>query len=241
MHEANPRVAVPARLSVDEVDPRVAVANRIFHDVLAIVRAHGLEPVVVREAGLDADIGGVVLPGGGDIDPERYGGARTDAVYDTNPAQDDLDLSVARAAIDAELPVLGICRGAQILNVVSGGTLITDIEPGIVEHHREPGPGEEPGFAWHPVWLEPSRLRDELGVEVVSVATGHHQGIATLGRGLRVTARAADGMVEALEDESGRLVGVQWHPEAAGTPRAEQDAPFRAFARAVTGWVPATA
>lgn len=226
-------VAVPARLSCGAGDERVAGANRLLHDIVALVRRTGLAPVVVDKTVDLGDFAGLVLPGGGDLDPSIYGGAHCDAVYDVNPDQDALDLGLARAAQLTGLPTLGICRGAQVLNVAAGGTLIADLAPGAVEHLHRPGPGETLDFLWHPVTLAPSRLREHLGVDQITVASGHHQGIDRLGTGLFPSAVAADGLVEAFEDESGRVLGVQWHPEANGAPAAERDAPFLVFAQTV--------
>ncbi len=229
-------VAIPARLSLgDEGDPRVEGANRIFHDVVELVRANGLEPVIVHEVDLEG-FAGVVLPGGGDIDPELYGGASSDAVYDVNPAQDQLDLGLARRAIELDIPVLGICRGAQVLNVAFRGTLHADLAPSSVEHYHVPGPSEELDFLWHPVTIaEGTALHRELGMTEIVVASGHHQGIDRLGAGLRAVSVAEDGLVEAFEDQSGRRLGVQWHPEAATTGESEQNAPFRVFEAVVAG------
>ncbi|SDD23583.1 putative glutamine amidotransferase [Auraticoccus monumenti] len=229
-------MVVPARLSSDgHADPRVSGANRLFHDVVALVRAAGLDPLVVTDPGTDLDgVAGVVLPGGGDLDPDHYGGEPSEAVYDIHPEQDALDLGLARTALEHGLPVLGICRGAQVLNVAAGGTLVADLPPTEVAHVRVPEPGEQLAFVWHPVRLRPSRLRDELGgVDSISVGSGHHQGVDQLAEALTATAVADDGLVEAFEDASGRVLGVQWHPEASDTPAAEQNAPFRLFARAV--------
>jgi len=167
------------------------------------------------------------------FDPSIYGGAQSEAVYDVNPEQDALDLSLARAALLTGLPTLGICRGAQVLNVAAGGRLIADLPPSAVEHLHRPNPGEALDFLWHSVTMAPSRLREHLGVDAITVASGHHQGIDRLGTGLFTSAVAADGLVEAFEDESGLVLGVQWHPEASGTPAAERDAPFLVFAETV--------
>ncbi|MGL3805598.1 gamma-glutamyl-gamma-aminobutyrate hydrolase family protein [Paeniglutamicibacter sp. R2-26] len=235
-----PAIAIAGRLSEGaDTDPRVVGANRIFHDVVALVAASGLSPVVVTDPGVDlAEFAGLVLPGGGDLDPALYGGESSPAVYDINPVQDELDLGLAKLALDLGIPVLGICRGAQVLNVACGGTLVADLEPSCVEHYHQPGPGEDLEFLWHPVRLaEGSAIRAEFGAAEMNVASGHHQGIDRLGEGLRAVAVAADGLVEAFEDESGRFLGVQWHPEAVDTPSAVQNVPFKIFARHVSGSV----
>jgi len=233
---STPIIAVPARLTTDgNADPRVNGANRIFHDVVALIAANGLKPVVIDDPNVDLnEFDGVVLPGGGDLDPVLYGGEPSAALYDVNADQDALDLGLARRAIELDLPVLGICRGAQVLNVALGGTLIVDLAPTQVEHSSVPAPGEDPKFMWHPVSLAAgSSISLELGAEHMMVASGHHQGIDRLGDRLHATATAADGLVEAFEDETGRILAVQWHPEAEGTTPAEQNAPFRILAASI--------
>ena len=148
-----PRIGIPVRLSSStDPDPRVAEANQLFDYIVELVRDGGGEPVLLAspDEALEA-LDGVVLPGGGDLDPRLYGEEPGVACYDVSPAQDELDLAVARRSIDAGLPLLGICRGHQLLNVLYGGTLIQDMDPGTVAH-REPAPAHGAGpWAWHEV------------------------------------------------------------------------------------------
>ncbi len=222
---------MPARLSDAEgADARVGLANAIFDDVAALVRAEDLDVVVVRDTDLTG-FDGLVLPGGGDVDPARYGGDAAAPCYDVNPAQDDLDLGVAAAAVAAGLPILGVCRGLQVLNVAFGGTLVEDLPVSEVLHT----PGDDRcgalEWTWHPVAVEPgSRLHGEVAAGEIPVASGHHQAVRDLGEGLIATATAADGVVEAIEHESLPIVAVQWHPEAEGTPAELAAAPFAVFA-----------
>jgi putative glutamine amidotransferase len=150
---SRPRIGIPVRLSSSaDPDPRVAEANELFDYIVELVRDGGGEPVLLAspEEPLEA-LDGVVLPGGGDLDPRLYGEEPGDACYDVSPAQDDLDLAIARRSVDAGLPVLGICRGHQLLNVLYGGTLIQDMDPGTVPHREPvPVPGAGP-WAWHEV------------------------------------------------------------------------------------------
>ena len=238
-----PRIGVPVRLSSSaDPDPRVAEANGLFEYIVELLREGGGEPVLLTAAGPDdggiaaalASLDGVVLPGGGDLDPRLYGEEQTDLCYDVNQAQDALDLAVARLAIDAGLPVLGICRGHQLLNVLYGGTLIQDMAPGSVVHH-EPAPvhGDGP-WAWHEVGVEAGSkvaalYGSDSGAVSVKIASGHHQAVARVAGGLRVTAVAEDGTVEALEDPERWVASIQWHPEALELPAGERLAPFRAF------------
>lgn len=238
-----PRIGVPVRLSSSaDPDPRVAEANALFEYIVELLREGGGEPVLLDALGPDdgglaaalASLDGVVLPGGGDLDPALYGELRGDVCYDVSPAQDALDLAVARLAIDAGLPVFGICRGHQLLNVLYGGTLIQDMAPGTVAH-REPAPVHGAGpWAWHEVGVRArSRVAALYGggssAVNVKIASGHHQAVARVAGGLRVTAVAEDGTVEALEDPERWVASVQWHPEALELPAGERLAPFRAF------------
>ncbi|WP_427173688.1 gamma-glutamyl-gamma-aminobutyrate hydrolase family protein [Arthrobacter sp. 92] len=253
-----PRVGIPVRLSSSsDPDPRVAEANELFEYIVSLLREGGADPVLLTDAllggpsaiGMGTDDGGrlaevltgldgVVLPGGGDLDPLLYGQERSAACYDVNGAQDALDLAVARRAIDAGVPLLGICRGHQLLNVLYGGTLVQDLATGTVTHH-EPVPDCQTGpWAWHTVDLMPdSKVSGLYGVAggsqdaalTVKIASGHHQAVALVAEGLMVTATAGDGTVEALEDPARWVASVQWHPEARELPAADRIAPFRAF------------
>ena len=229
-------VAMPARLSMGTIDERVAHANQIFHDVVGLVEAAGLEVVVVHDPDFDATtVDAIVLPGGGDVDPARYGGAAVDAVYDLNAEQDALDFGCVERAIEEGLPLLGICRGAQVLNVARGGTLCEDLAPSAVVHRTLAPHPDADVWAWHRVEVEVDSMLAECSDSTsFIVSSGHHQGIRRLGEGLIAVARANDGLVEAIEDRERRLLGVQWHPEAAGLDPALQAAPFAWLADAIS-------
>jgi putative glutamine amidotransferase len=179
---------------------------------LRAIEAAGGMPVVLPPLGdavayLDR-LDGVCLSGGPDLDPEVYGA--TDRHAELGPTEPDLDafeLALARAADDRGLPLLGICRGAQALNVARGGTLRQHV-PG----HRQ----TEPATATtHSVHVEPgTRLAQLVGTRPLRVNSFHHQAVDVLGTGLRAVAHSADGTVEAVEAPGPRLVlGVQWHAE----------------------------
>lgn len=199
---------------------------------------------------------GVVLPGGGDVDPHIYGEEPGPALYDVNTEQDRLDFAVARRALDAGTPVLGICRGHQLLNVLYGGTLVQDMTPGTVPHRQIPAAASRP-WVWHEVTITPgskvakmyagvdnpegggtssaaggdAATGDTAAVEV-KIASGHHQAVDRVAPGLLVTAVADDGTVEALEDPERWVASVQWHPEALELPEEQRLAPFRVFVEA---------
>ncbi len=160
---------------------------------------------------------GLLLCGGGDVAPEAYGAQDTGLCADIVPARDALELTLARWALAEGLPLLGICRGIQVLNVAAGGGLIQDIPtalPTALAHRTPPTmPRDHPA---HTVRIAPDCLLGELGAPGgLPVNSTHHQAVAALGRGLRATAWAPDGIIEAVEgDGAGRLlIGVQWHPE----------------------------
>lgn len=262
-----PRIGIPVRLSNSrDADPRVGEANELFAYIVDLVRDGGGEPVLLTpdpDGGSDhggsvhggsdggglaeqlKELDGVVLPGGGDLDPRLYGEEPGAACYDVNVAQDALDVAVARGTIDAGLPLLGICRGHQLLNVLYGGTLVQDMTDGPVTHHEPAagdaavGGGEGGGagaWAWHDVDIIPGskvgRLYASQGTAhglTVRIASGHHQAVARVADGLIVTAVAGDGTVEALEDPARWVASVQWHPEVLELPAEERVAPFRAF------------
>jgi len=168
----------------------------------------GIEDVVGR-------LDGLLLPGGGDLDPATYGARPHPETGRLSPARDAAELALARAAVDAGVPVLGICRGLQVLNTVLGGTLHQHL-PDIVGHKgHEPEPGV---FGAEPARLEPgSQLAKVLGADAVTVPCHHHQAVDRLGVGLTVTARAQDGVIEAVElADHPFAVAVQWHAEERG-------------------------
>jgi putative glutamine amidotransferase len=181
-------------------------------------------PGIAAAAGrLDA----LVLTGGGDIDPARYGAAPHPRTGGVSAERDRAELELLAAALDAGLPVLGICRGLQLLNVARGGTLhqhLADLGPAGNADHTPP----RGTFGCHPVRVAAgSRLGGILGADrPLTVPTAHHQAIDRLGAGLTATAWAADGIVEAVELDGGEhhpfVLAVQWHPEAGDDPRLLQ-------------------
>ena len=159
----------------------------------------------------------LVLVGGGDVDPARYGQRPHPATGAVDPGRDSSELALLGAAIDADLPVLAICRGMQVLNVHLGGTLVQHV-PDVAGHA-----GHQPAqgcFAPMHVTTEPGTALAKILGETATVSCSHHQAVERLGAGLVVSARAPDGTIEAVELPSRRFVlGVQWHPEEDRDPR----------------------
>ncbi|WP_327261653.1 gamma-glutamyl-gamma-aminobutyrate hydrolase family protein [Streptomyces sp. NBC_01232] len=151
-------------------------------------------------------VDGLVVAGGPDLDPVHYGAARDSRTGAPATVRDHWELALIAAALDADMPVLGICRGMQALNVALGGTLIQHIDG----HFETPG-----ATSWHPVRPVAGTRYADLVPEEAQVPTYHHQAVDRLGRGLVVSAHAVDGTVEAIElpDAERWVLGVQWHPE----------------------------
>jgi putative glutamine amidotransferase len=153
---------------------------------------------------------GLILAGGSDLDPSSYGAEPHPETAGTRPERDEFELALARAALDRDMPVLGICRGMQLLNVACGGTLEQHLGD-VIAHRHTPG-----AFCDHAVVLQPDSLAARAaGTERVSVKSHHHQGVARIGEGLHVSGRSpADDTVEAIElPDRGFALGVLWHPE----------------------------
>jgi putative glutamine amidotransferase len=164
------------------------------------------------------EIHGLVLTGGGDVDPVLYGQERHPATEDAEPGRDEFEIDLARRAMAADLPVLAICRGAQVLNVAAGGTLVQDIPSavGTALNHTVTAPRNAP--AHEIAVLHGSALERALGPRVAarscSVNSRHHQSVDRLGTGLVVAATAPDQVIEGIEKTDATFcVGVQWHPE----------------------------
>jgi gamma-glutamyl-gamma-aminobutyrate hydrolase PuuD len=182
------------------------------------VAAAGGVPVLLPPACVDEDaaaqavdaVAGLVLTGGADVDPARYGAEPDPHTATPRTDRDGWEFLLVAAAMQRRLPVLAICRGMQVLNVALGGTLVQHLPDAVGSDAHCPTPGVH---ARHDVRLDPdSRIGALLGSSA-TVATYHHQGVADLGVGLTETGWTDDGVVEAVELADGWVVGVQWHPE----------------------------
>lgn len=180
-----------------------------------------------------AGFDGLILTGGPDVEPARYGADPEPGVkLDLDPARDALDLELLHRAEQRRVPVLAVCYGMQVLNVHHGGSLIQDLERAGVAGHQVKEPKD---FLAHTVRIASDSAHLAGLPESFAVNSRHHQGIATVGDGLRPSAVAPDGIVEALEP-AGRnrfVLGVQWHPE--NIAAAEHDQVFKRFRAAVLG------
>lgn len=175
----------------------------------------------------DAD--GVIILGGTDLDPATYGQKRQDdSLYGMDSHADAFELQLAVAAIDAELPFLGICRGMQVLNVALGGTLTQDLGVGTM-HHREQ---KDSPMTDHDVRIRPGTLLESIySTPALPIRSGHHQAVATIGAGLKVSADATDGTIEAIEGSKSWVLGVQWHPEDPAADAQQLQTLVAAFAQ----------
>ncbi|MBR8640483.1 gamma-glutamyl-gamma-aminobutyrate hydrolase family protein [Streptomyces tuirus] len=183
----------------------------------SIAEAGGAPVLLTREADPTAVVerlDGLLLAGGEDVDPIRYGAAAPPEAGLIDPGRDELEFALYEAAVSRGIPVLGVCRGLQLINVACGGTLIVDIPHDSGEAHGFRGyPG---AHRRHAVDItEGSDLYRLLGSSV-NVNSYHHQAVDEPGAGVVVTARAGDGIVEAIELPDRRVLAVQWHPEMFG-------------------------
>lgn len=205
--------------------------------VQAVLDAGGL-PVLIPPAPEDVlretffRLDGLLLPGGGDVAPAHYGEPPHPKLGAVEPERDELELALCRLALAGDKPLLAICRGIQVMNVATGGTLYQDIPS---QHQTAIGHASDLSLARnyiaHNVLIEPgSHLANLVGSEPLAVNSWHHQALKDIGRGLVVTGRAPDGIVEAVEASGHRFaVGVQFHPEDLYPTSARVQQLFRGF------------
>ena len=209
-------------------------ADAVARSYTAALRAaYGIPLLLPADRADEADtilerVDGLILTGGGDVDPSIYGREPQPSIAGSDIDRDRFEIQLVRAARERAVPVLAICRGLQVANVACGGDLVTDIPSGVPGEvgHRAGEPGH---LATHRVRLDPgSRLVRLVGDGTAQVNSSHHQAARRIGQGLRAVAWAPDGVIEAIESDSDRwwLLGVQWHPEQ---PPREEPAAWRPF------------
>ncbi|MET0451461.1 MAG: gamma-glutamyl-gamma-aminobutyrate hydrolase family protein [Mycobacterium sp.] len=220
MHNRKPRIGLTGRRFKAETaglpqgfwDAGVDAYMTEYAD--SIVKAGGTPlhlPLGVDPADILEVVDGLVFVGGADVDPRLYGSAPGPMSSFLEPVRDQFEVALLRRALDFDMPILGICRGAQLINVVLGGTLVAHLPVGEGESHSS--------YAYprahrtHMVNFEPNSLAEQLYGPSARVNSFHHQAVLEPGRGVVVTGRAADGVVECYEVADRPVVGVQWHPE----------------------------
>nr|WP_218680920.1 gamma-glutamyl-gamma-aminobutyrate hydrolase family protein [Rhodococcus qingshengii] len=188
-----------------------------------VSNAGGLPIELPYESGSDAlvdRIDGLIITGGQDVEAARWGGDPTSAVGPIDSERDSYEVALIEAATQRGIPVLGVCRGMQLLNVVFGGTLIPDVDAVDIDHSAR---NQQTFEVVHDVSVTAGSLAHSIFGERTSVNSLHHQAVAIAGRGIEVTGVAADGTAEIIEIPGSPTLGVQWHPE--WLPRGNQ--PFR--------------
>jgi putative glutamine amidotransferase len=192
----------------DVVPHLVTGVERVYTD--GLLAAGGLPVMLMAdESTVDAvldRVDAVVLTGGTDVEPSRYGAARAPETHEPDRERDAFEIALTRAAVERGVPVLAVCRGNQLVNVALGGTLVQHVDGHELVDEEETGA--------HPVSLVPgSRLHSLLGADRLRVNSLHHQAVAEVAPDLRVAATSDDGLIEGMELAGRPLLSVQWHPE----------------------------
>ena len=223
-------------LSVNHKDG-LSCISRAYSD--SVIRAGGM-PVLIPLTndervleGILSQIDGLILSGGGDIHASFFSEELHPSVESCDLERDHYDLFLARRAMEKQMPVLGICRGHQVLNVAVGGSLIQDIPSQIPESNLQHSQSEARNIATHAISIEPeSNIHHILAINELNVNSFHHQAIQKPADGFAVVAQSSDGIIEAIESTTGKaVIGVQWHPE---TMTAENDSMLALFKNLVT-------
>jgi putative glutamine amidotransferase len=233
-----PLIGLTSTASTNASDSPVCQLGQAY--INAIQKAGGIPLAIpigidqVQVKSLLSRLDGLLLTGGGDIDPRTFKGASHPKVYGISSERDALEFYLLEAAVSLNKPFLAICRGIQVLNVAFGGDLYTHIQDQVEKSLKHDWFPKFPrDKIAHTVRLIPgSKLHRIFETDKIRVNSLHHQGIKTVGEGLKATAFAPDGLVEGLEvDGAGFAIGVQWHPEC--LPEDEKSARlFKAFVNA---------
>jgi putative glutamine amidotransferase len=218
MSRRPPLIGVSTSVTIGENPERAYVNSAYLHAVQQAGGVPVLLPPQLSAVSLQrlvAELDGLLLTGGGDVDSALFDEAPHPTVYGVAPTRDRLETSGLHLALQRGLPILAVCRGMQVLNVALGGSLHQDVgsDPGTQLPHSQKEPREQPS---HKVTIAPgSRLAETLGADELEVNSMHHQAIKRLGRGLTAVAWAPDQIVEGAElgDPARFVLGVQWHPE----------------------------
>lgn len=250
-HSGRPVVGVPTQTLQSlggvsaEIPASWVMSQRYILTLVAAGAVAVMIPLVDDETirGIYDELDGVFLPGGADIDPASYGKGPHPMCDRTDRERDRVELLLAKWAIEEAKPVLGVCRGMQLVNVAAGGTLYQDLAgqmPGSIKHDYFPfnGASWTRDYLAHPVDVTPdTRLARLFGAGRLPVNSMHHQGVKEPGRDLVPTAVAPDGLVEALEGTGeGYVFAVQWHPEALTDGDARTRALFADFVTEASRW-----
>ncbi|HEU5348174.1 MAG TPA: gamma-glutamyl-gamma-aminobutyrate hydrolase family protein [Ktedonobacterales bacterium] len=234
-----PVIGIPC-YSGQRVGSQVPIHGNNQSYIRAVQRAGGVALLVPPHMDADAletvcsRLDGLLLSGGCDIDPARYGEEPIAACQDAQPERDELELALAAWALDAAVPILGICRGMQLLNVACGGTLLQDLATQQPEAAQHDYAATGRTFRAHGIRLqEHSRLSEILGATPYTVNSLHHQAVACPGDGVEIVGWSPDGVAEAMEvDGHPFAVAVQFHPEELEGDPEHPDEPSRALFRA---------
>ena len=221
--------------------------GEVFHASAAMAYVRALErlgalvvmiPPLKQNMELIRRFDGLILTGGTDIEPSLYGQKRTAPLMEPDRSRDEYEISLAQSTFEMDIPVLGICRGIQIINVALGGTLWQDIATQVAKSFSHSGfPEDLDAFKNHPVRLaKDSKLSEAFnGSREINVNSAHHQAVQDLGSNLQATAYAPDGLIEAIESIAHEwVVGVQWHPERQEKFDTNREAIFNAFVAATS-------
>ncbi|MFD0897443.1 gamma-glutamyl-gamma-aminobutyrate hydrolase family protein [Loigolactobacillus binensis] len=229
-----PRIAITNTKEIQGVRQLSATPETYAHAVTASgglpLMIPAMAPALVPE--VLATVDAVLLSGGHDVSPDLYGAALDPATGELDRARDLFEIALVKQALAAHKPILGICRGQQIINVALGGTLIQDIKSTVIKHQQRPITGTQPT---HQVQVVAGTQLAGLLQGAYGVNSFHHQAVAQVAPGLKISARSSDGVIEALEAPQRQLFSVQWHPEIMYPAYPAAQRLFQAFIQQAVG------